>query len=87
MPLVSGQVGTRRDVLHVVKTMLVKRRLGLTKVTKMKGHATGFWSGWDKAGNDEADSAADLVTKRVLVRAIDSRRHFAGLCSLGYPVA
>ena len=63
-------------MLHVVKTMLVKRRLGLTKVTKMKGHATGFWSGWDKAGNDEADSAADLVTKRVLVRAIDSRASF-----------
>ena len=48
----------------------------------MKGHATGFWSGWDKAGNDEADSATDLVTRRVLVRAIDSRRHF---CSVVQP--
>ena len=62
-----------RDMLHLVKMMVGKREFGLTKVTKVKGHATGEMvvsrqvRALDKAGNDEADDAADFGWRRVPV--------------------
>ena len=69
------------DLLCFDKILLDQMGLGLTGVTTVKGHATGEMvaSGQvralDKAGNDQADDAADFGGRRVPVGVIDSRCH------------
>ena len=64
------------DLPHLMKTMLDKREPGMTKVTNFKRPAeeemiaSGQVRTKDKAGNDEADEAADYGEGSVLVGII-----------------
>ena len=61
------------DLLHLVENMPDIREPGLTKATKVKGHATGEMvvsgqvRGLNKARDGEADKAADFGWRRVSV--------------------
>ena len=81
------------DLLHLVKVMFENRMPGLRKVSKVMGHATsdmvvaGQVRALDRVGNDRAGDAADFGRRKVPVGVVtDSRRHFAAVCGLRYPV-
>ena len=72
--------------------MLDTKEPGMTKVAKVKAHAdeemvaSSQVRAMDKPGSDEAYDAADCGRRRVSVVVIDSKRLFAELCGLWYPV-
>ena len=73
------------DLLLVVQGLLEKSGRGLTRVTKVKGHAdeemvrSSPVRDLDREGNDKADEAADFGRRKVPERVIDARLHLSVL--------